>query len=185
MHHSRPGAYGYKGQDKRLRRPCIRPASLLFVLCQMYLDKPIHSTEGGDQVAQEKVRPPGQRGGDRKTGVTHHPRRPGGNQKRQRLHEVGTRTGRAAPKQAAKLSMGGALMNKQRRRELQNIIDEIDILKSNLEDIQNEEEYRDNIPENMQSSEKYEIAEAACDSMSEAIDNLEEAIGNIESAIEG
>lgn len=76
-------------------------------------------------------------------------------------------------------------MNKQRRRELQNIIDEIDILKSNLEDIQNEEEYRDNIPENMQSSEKYEIAEAACDSMSEAIDNLEEAIGNIESAIEG
>lgn len=77
-------------------------------------------------------------------------------------------------------------MNKNRRKELQHIIDGLDILKSNLEDIQTEEEeYRDNIPENMQSSEKYEIAEAACDAMSEAIDNLEEAIGNIESAIEG
>ena len=82
--------------------------------------------------------------------------------------------------------MGGALINKNRRKELQHIIDGLDILKSNLEDIQTEEEeYRDNIPENMQSSEKYEIAEAACDAMSEAIDNLEEAIGNIESAIEG
>lgn len=77
-------------------------------------------------------------------------------------------------------------MNKQRRRELQNIIDELNILRSKLEDIQNEEEeYRDNIPENMQSSEKYEIAEAACDSMSEAIDSIEEAINDIESATEG
>lgn len=77
-------------------------------------------------------------------------------------------------------------MNKQRRRELQNIIDELNILRSKLEDIQNEEEeYRDNIPENMQSSEKYEIAEVAYDSMSEAIDSIEEAINDIESATEG
>ena len=37
MHHSRPGAYGYKGRDKRLRRPCIRPpaCSLCFARCTL------------------------------------------------------------------------------------------------------------------------------------------------------
>lgn len=37
LHHSRPRAYGYKGQDKRLRRPCIRPpaCSLCFARCTL------------------------------------------------------------------------------------------------------------------------------------------------------
>ena len=47
-----------------------------------------------------------------------------------------------------------------------------------------EEEYRDNIPENLQSSERYEQAEAACDAMQEALDQIEEAISNIENAQE-
>lgn len=44
--------------------------------------------------------------------------------------------------------------------------------------------YRDNMPENLQGSEKYEMADAACESMQEAIDQLEQAVSNIESAQE-
>lgn len=76
-------------------------------------------------------------------------------------------------------------MNKSRRKSLQNIIDQLEELRSSLEDIQaEEEEYRDNMPENMQSSEKYEKADAACDSLSYALDDLAEVISNIESAME-
>ena len=48
-------------------------------------------------------------------------------------------------------------MNKIRRKNLQSIIDQLEELKGSLEDLQaEEEEYRDNIPENMQESERYE-----------------------------
>lgn len=50
-------------------------------------------------------------------------------------------------------------MNKIRRKNLQSIIDQLEELKGSLEDLQSEEEeYRDNIPENMQGSERYEKA---------------------------
>ena len=46
-------------------------------------------------------------------------------------------------------------MNKIRRKSLQSIIDQLEELKGSLEDLQaEEEEYRDNIPENMQESER-------------------------------
>jgi hypothetical protein len=38
-----------------------------------------------------------------------------------------------------------------------------------------EEEYRDNMPENLQGSERYETADTACDNLQSAIDSLEEA----------
>ena len=76
-------------------------------------------------------------------------------------------------------------MNKVRRKNLQSIADQLEYLKSQIEDIcSDEEEYRDNIPENMQGSERYEKADAACDNLSDAVDNLEEVIYSIESAIE-
>ena len=50
-------------------------------------------------------------------------------------------------------------MNKVRRKNLQAIIDQLEELKGSLEALQaEEEEYRDNIPENMQESERYEKA---------------------------
>ena len=53
-------------------------------------------------------------------------------------------------------------MNKIRRKSLQAIIDQLEELKGSLEDLQaEEEEYRDNIPENMQESERYEKADEA------------------------
>lgn len=76
-------------------------------------------------------------------------------------------------------------MNKQRRKILNNIADEISVLKDKLEVVMAaEEEYRDNIPENLQGSERYNNAEAACESLYEAIESLEDAISGIESATE-
>lgn len=75
-------------------------------------------------------------------------------------------------------------MNKIRRAEIREIIEKLEELKGMIEDIQyDEEEYRDNIPENLQGSERYEKADEACDNLSDAVDNLDEAISNMESAI--
>ena len=76
-------------------------------------------------------------------------------------------------------------MNKIRRKSLQEIADKLAELKEELEALQSEEEdYRDNMPENFQGSERYERADAACDSLSEAADSLDSAISSIEEAIE-
>ena len=54
-----------------------------------------------------------------------------------------------------------------------------------LEEIQTEEEeYRDNIPENFQSGERYEHIEEICESLSDAVSSLEDATSSIEEAIE-
>lgn len=76
-------------------------------------------------------------------------------------------------------------MNALRRKRLAKIFDRIDELKADLEEVlEEEEEYRDNIPENLQGSTRYEIADEACDSIQTAIDALDEATGAIEE-IEG
>ncbi|NIJ15629.1 hypothetical protein [Sphingobium vermicomposti] len=72
-------------------------------------------------------------------------------------------------------------MNRDRRKEIQRVIaqlqdlamqisavsERIDMIKSD------EEEYRDGIPENMQSSDRYYKAEAAADALTSAYDDLE------------
>lgn len=76
-------------------------------------------------------------------------------------------------------------MNKVRRKNLQSIIDRLDDIKADLEEITyEEEEYRDNIPENLQGSEKYERADEACDSLNDAADTLNEVIDSITTAME-
>lgn len=74
-------------------------------------------------------------------------------------------------------------MNNQRRKELERIIS---ILQDTLGALQNilseEEDYMDNIPENLQGGERYSVAEEACDNMSAAIDAMEEAIDCIRDA---
>ena len=76
-------------------------------------------------------------------------------------------------------------MNRVRRKNLQGIIDQLVELKGSLEDLQTEEEeYRDNMPENLQGSERYEQADDACSNLSDAVDNLDEVISSIEAAIE-
>ena len=47
-------------------------------------------------------------------------------------------------------------MNKARRKNIQDVVNQLEDLKSTLEDLQGEEEeYRDNIPENLQGSVRY------------------------------
>ena len=75
-------------------------------------------------------------------------------------------------------------MNNVRRKELQKIFDILADAMENLNILMDEEEeYKDNMPENLQNSERYEKAEEACDNLYEAISNLEEALDNIENAI--
>ena len=74
-------------------------------------------------------------------------------------------------------------MNKARRKALDEVISKIEEAKELLENLQaEEEEYRDNMPENLQGSERYEAADAAVDNMSSAVDALDEAISSVESA---
>ena len=71
-------------------------------------------------------------------------------------------------------------MNKERRKALQTIVDQLATLQMQLE----EKEYRDNIPENFQSGERYERTEEICESLSDAVSSLEDAASSIEEAIE-
>lgn len=77
-------------------------------------------------------------------------------------------------------------MNKARRKSIQDVAGQLDTLKSTLEEIQSEEEeYRDNIPENLQGSARYEAADEACDTLGEAVDNLEDIITSLDELAEG
>ena len=77
-------------------------------------------------------------------------------------------------------------MNDTRRkglREVSEMLNEaIEALEVFLEEEQN---YIENVPENLQGSEKYELAELAVDELEEAIDNIKEAVDNIDSASGG
>ena len=76
-------------------------------------------------------------------------------------------------------------MNKQRRKEISDLIERFESLCGDVESIlEEEEEYRDNIPENLQGSERYERAEEACDNISSALDSLDEVIEYLGNALE-
>ncbi len=76
-------------------------------------------------------------------------------------------------------------MNILRRKTIQKIIDNLYDLKNQLDDVfDDEQEYRDSIPENMQGGERYERADEACDNLSEAVEGLDEVISSLEAAVE-
>lgn len=75
-------------------------------------------------------------------------------------------------------------MNKVRRANIKETVDLIERVKSVLERILDEEQdYYDNIPENLQSSQRAEDSEDAISNLEDAISNLEEAIGNLEEVV--
>lgn len=75
-------------------------------------------------------------------------------------------------------------MNKERRDSIRLIIQNIEDAASGLEEILEEEEQsRDNIPENLQNSTVYEKAEEACDGLSTEIDALNDSADNLRSLI--
>ena len=76
-------------------------------------------------------------------------------------------------------------MNKARRKELNQAVELLEEAQSIIESCRDEEqEYMDNMPENLQESEKYCAAEEAVNNMDEAYDVIGEAIDSVESAME-
>jgi hypothetical protein len=73
-------------------------------------------------------------------------------------------------------------MNKQRRKEIANTIRDIERVVSNI--LEDEEEAFDNMPENLQYSERGDMSQEAQDNLSCAVDALEEAISYLEDASE-
>lgn len=88
-------------------------------------------------------------------------------------------------------------MNKQRRESIQEIANKLEEVKKQvdeilqgLEDIKSDEQdYLDNIPENLQNSERYSTSEEAIDCLDNVLDELnstdfESAIDYLQRAIE-
>ena len=72
-------------------------------------------------------------------------------------------------------------MNNSRRKELQILLEKVEDNKSDLETIKSEEEeYFENIPENLQSSERYDLSERSIVSMEDALSSLEDATNSID-----
>ena len=76
-------------------------------------------------------------------------------------------------------------MNKERRKEIQGIMDRLGEIKTDLEAVWNDEQfYMDSIPENLTGSERYKKAEEAVSNLEGAYDNLDEALEQLEAAME-
>lgn len=76
-------------------------------------------------------------------------------------------------------------MNNKRRERLQAAVSHLEIANEIVEEVKNEEQdCLDNMPENLQSSERYEIMENAIDYLDDAISYLGDAEDLIKQACE-
>ena len=74
-------------------------------------------------------------------------------------------------------------MNKMRRKRLDEAIELLNQAKDIIDECESEEEeYKDNMPENMQNSERYENADNACDNLMSASESIDDIISSIEEA---
>lgn len=73
-------------------------------------------------------------------------------------------------------------MNKKRRKAISVVSQKLSSIRDELGTIQDEETFsRENIPENLQSSEVYENSEEISDYIENAINNIEAAIDDLNS----
>lgn len=73
-------------------------------------------------------------------------------------------------------------MNKKRRKAISVVSQKLSSIRDELGAIQDEETFsRENIPENLQSSEVYENSEETSDYIENAINNIEAAIDDLNS----
>ena len=76
-------------------------------------------------------------------------------------------------------------MNNSRRKELEKAVSLLEEAQSIIESCRDDEQdYLDNMPENLQCSEKHDVAENAVDCLNTACDSIEEVIDNVNSATE-
>ena len=75
-------------------------------------------------------------------------------------------------------------MNKTRRQQLRKWLEDMENIKSELETIcSDEQDYFDNMPENLQGSQRGMDAEEAIEQMEEAVSSIEDAISVIEEMV--
>lgn len=76
-------------------------------------------------------------------------------------------------------------MNKQRRKDLSAILNELADLRSRLETIQqDEQDAYDNMPEGLQQSERGQKAEECCSRLEDALTSFDEIDSAVNDAIE-
>ena len=76
-------------------------------------------------------------------------------------------------------------MNNYRRKDIANIIQQLEELKEQITNVMSEEqEYLDNIPENLQMSEKAENSQNAISELENAECSIDEAISSLQTAME-
>ena len=74
-------------------------------------------------------------------------------------------------------------MNAVRRKRIDEIINQLEELRSELEYVMDEEtEARDNMPENLQYTDRYQAMDEACDNLDSALSSIEEAMEYAEAA---
>lgn len=75
-------------------------------------------------------------------------------------------------------------MNKNRRAEIRGIIDDLEDIKLKLDIIKaEEEEYLDDIPDNLQESQNYTLSKEAIDNISSSIDDINDGIESLYESI--
>ena len=75
-------------------------------------------------------------------------------------------------------------MNKTRRQQLRKWLEDMENIKGELETIcSDEQDYYDNMPENLQGSQRGMDAEEAIEQMEEAVSSIEDAISVIEEMV--
>jgi len=68
-------------------------------------------------------------------------------------------------------------MNEKRRERIRSVKEKLDDCASELDDIRSdEEEYRDNIPENLQGGDRYQDADDNCDKLEDVTENIRDAL---------
>lgn len=83
-------------------------------------------------------------------------------------------------------------MNSQRRKAIKGLSERLAAAQEELEEIREEveflkdeeEEYRENMPGNLHTSERYERADAAVEALGAALDSLDESTSGMTEAIE-
>lgn len=77
-------------------------------------------------------------------------------------------------------------MNKTRRKALKDVTGQIMSAREGLQVVlEEEEEYRDNMPENLQASQRYEEADTCVETLQSAVDSLDEIVESISEIVEG
>lgn len=75
-------------------------------------------------------------------------------------------------------------MNEKRRERLRDAVRMLTSVAAVVEAVcDNEQDAMDNIPENLQATERFERMEDAVDSLNDALEKIEDAKGHIQSAL--